>query len=44
VQFDRVPPVLGHAPAFSADSDEILLGLGWDWERILDAKINGAVF
>ena len=43
VQFGRTPPALGRAPEFNADCDEILLSLGWDDERILNAKISGAV-
>jgi crotonobetainyl-CoA:carnitine CoA-transferase CaiB-like acyl-CoA transferase len=43
VQFDRTPPTLAPAPVFAGDSDEILLALGWDWPRILEAKESGAV-
>jgi len=43
VQFDRTPPTLSPAPAFSADTDEILTKLGWDMDAILEAKISGAV-
>jgi hypothetical protein len=31
------------APEFAGDTDEVLEGLGWDAEKILDAKIKGAV-
>jgi crotonobetainyl-CoA:carnitine CoA-transferase CaiB-like acyl-CoA transferase len=44
VQFDREPPELEPAPEFGADTDEILLSLGWDWDTILEAKASGAVF
>jgi crotonobetainyl-CoA:carnitine CoA-transferase CaiB-like acyl-CoA transferase len=44
VQFDRTPPALGPAPGFGGDTDEILLSLGWDWDRILEAKASGAAF
>jgi crotonobetainyl-CoA:carnitine CoA-transferase CaiB-like acyl-CoA transferase len=43
VQFDRSPPELAPAPEFGADTDEILLSLGWDWDAILEAKASGAV-
>jgi len=43
VQFDRSPPALAPAPEFGADTDEILLSLGWDWDAILEAKASGAV-
>jgi len=43
VQFDREPPVLAPAPEFGADTDEILLSLGWDWDAIIEAKASGAV-
>ena len=43
VQFDRDPPDLAPAPEFGADTDDILLSLGWDWDAILEAKASGAV-
>jgi crotonobetainyl-CoA:carnitine CoA-transferase CaiB-like acyl-CoA transferase len=43
IQFDLVPPRLGAAPAFAADTDDILLSLGMDMDQILEAKISGAV-
>ncbi len=43
VQFDRTAPVLGPAPEFSADADELLAGLGLDEEAIIDAKVFGGV-
>jgi crotonobetainyl-CoA:carnitine CoA-transferase CaiB-like acyl-CoA transferase len=43
VQFDREPPELVPAPEFGADTDEILLSLGWDWDAIIEAKASGAV-
>ena len=42
IQFDRTPPELGPAPGFGGDTDEILLSLGWDWDRIIEAKASGA--
>ena len=43
VQFDRTPPQLSPAPAFSADADEVLGEIGMDEQAILDAKISGAL-
>ena len=44
IQFDRTPPALGPAPGFGGDTDEILLSLGWDWDRIIEAKASGAAW
>jgi crotonobetainyl-CoA:carnitine CoA-transferase CaiB-like acyl-CoA transferase len=43
VQFDLSPPQLGPAPEFAAQTEEILMELGLDWERILALKAAGAV-
>ncbi len=43
VQFDRSPPALTAAPEFCAHGEEVLLAMGWDWDRILDAKNSGAL-
>jgi crotonobetainyl-CoA:carnitine CoA-transferase CaiB-like acyl-CoA transferase len=43
VQFDRTPPALTPAPAFGADTDEVLQSLGMDWDAIIAAKTSGAV-
>ncbi|MEU6140449.1 CoA transferase [Streptomyces sp. NPDC047081] len=43
VQFDVTAPQLGPAPEFAAQTEEILLELGLDWERILALKMAGAV-
>jgi crotonobetainyl-CoA:carnitine CoA-transferase CaiB-like acyl-CoA transferase len=43
VQFDRAAPDLEPAPEFASDTDELLLSLGWDWDRIIAAKTSGAV-
>jgi crotonobetainyl-CoA:carnitine CoA-transferase CaiB-like acyl-CoA transferase len=43
IRFDRVPPTLTPAPEFSADADQILESVGWSEERIMEAKITGAV-
>jgi crotonobetainyl-CoA:carnitine CoA-transferase CaiB-like acyl-CoA transferase len=43
VQFDRVPPTMTPAPGFGADTDDVLLSLGMDWDAIIEAKASGAV-
>lgn len=43
VHFGRQAPELEPAPGFGQDTDDVLRGLGWDDERIIQAKIDGAV-
>ncbi|MEU6642859.1 CoA transferase [Saccharomonospora sp. NPDC046836] len=43
VQFDVAAPQLDAAPAFAAQTEEILLELGVDWDRIIALKEAGAV-
>lgn len=43
VQFDIAAPHVGPAPEFAAQTEEILLGLGLDWDRISALKAAGAV-
>ena len=43
VQFDVTAPEPGPAPEFAAQTEEILLELGLDWERIIELKTAGAV-
>jgi crotonobetainyl-CoA:carnitine CoA-transferase CaiB-like acyl-CoA transferase len=43
VQFDVSAPQLSPAPEFAAQTEEILLDLGLDWDRISALKAAGAV-
>ena len=43
VQFDVAAPHTGPAPGFAEQTDEILLELGLDWDRIIELKTAGAV-
>ena len=43
MQFDVAAPESGPAPEFAAQTEEILLELGLDWERIIELKTAGAV-
>lgn len=43
VQFDVSAPDAGPAPKFAEQTDEILAGLGLDWDRIIELKTLGAV-
>jgi len=43
VQFDVTAPELGPAPAFAAQTEEILQEIGLDWDRIIELKSSGAV-
>jgi crotonobetainyl-CoA:carnitine CoA-transferase CaiB-like acyl-CoA transferase len=43
VQFDVGAPETGGAPGFAEQTDEILLELGLDWDRIIELKTAGAV-
>jgi crotonobetainyl-CoA:carnitine CoA-transferase CaiB-like acyl-CoA transferase len=43
VHFGRQAPTLTPAPAFGQDTDDVLREMGWDDERILQAKIDGGV-
>ncbi|MCX8560822.1 CoA transferase [Mycolicibacterium mucogenicum] len=43
VQFDVTPPQTGPAPGFAEQTEEILLELGMDWDRIIELKSAGAV-
>ena len=43
VQFDVTAPELGPAPAFAAQTEEILQEIGLDWDHIIELKSSGAV-
>lgn len=43
VQFDVTAPQTGPAPAFVAQTDDVLVELGLDWDRIIELKTAGAV-
>ncbi len=43
VQFDETPPTLRPAPGFGEHTDNLLLELGFDWDRIIELKLSGAV-
>ncbi len=43
VQFDVSAPESGPAPGFAEQTDEILMELGFDWDRIIELKTAGAV-
>lgn len=43
VQFDERPPVLQPAPDHGQHTEEVLLGLGLDWDEIIAHKESGAI-
>jgi crotonobetainyl-CoA:carnitine CoA-transferase CaiB-like acyl-CoA transferase len=43
VQFDETPPALSRAPQFAEHTDELLRELGYDEDKIIKLKIDGAV-
>ena len=43
VQFNVAAPQTGPAPGFAEQTDEILMELGLDWDRIIELKTAGAV-
>lgn len=43
VQYDETPPLPARSPEHGADTEVLLLELGYDWEQIAAAKEAGAV-
>ncbi len=43
VQFDETPPEPTRSPGHGEHTDEILTELGYDWDKVIDAKVSGAV-
>jgi crotonobetainyl-CoA:carnitine CoA-transferase CaiB-like acyl-CoA transferase len=43
VQFDVTAPQTAPAPGFAEQTDEILMEIGLDWDRIIELKTTGAV-
>jgi len=43
VQFDHESPTLQAAPEFAADTEAVLLELGFEWDRIMELKVAGAI-
>jgi crotonobetainyl-CoA:carnitine CoA-transferase CaiB-like acyl-CoA transferase len=43
VQFNDHRPSPRPAPALGADTDRVLLELGYDWDRLVELKVEGAI-
>ena len=43
IQFDEIPPSSQRAPEAGEQTEEILLELGFDWDRIAELKAKGSV-
>ena len=43
IQYDGEPTRPRRAPEFNEQGDEILAGLGLDWDAIVDLKLRGVV-
>ena len=45
VEFDeQYPPVASPAPEVGQHTEEVLLELGYDWDRIIELKLADAIF
>jgi crotonobetainyl-CoA:carnitine CoA-transferase CaiB-like acyl-CoA transferase len=43
VQFDETAPVLRPSPGFAEQTDQVLLDIGLDWDRLFELKSAGAI-
>ena len=43
VQFNGAQPAPRPAPELGADTDRVLLELGYDWDRLVEMKVEGAI-
>jgi len=43
VQFDEQPATVRRAPEHGQHTDEVLLELGYDWDRIVELKVAEVV-
>ena len=43
VQFDEQPTALRRAPEHGQHTDEVLLELGYNWDRIIELKLGEVV-
>lgn len=43
VQFNGVQPIPRPAPELGADTDRVLLELGYDWDQLVELKVEGAI-
>jgi crotonobetainyl-CoA:carnitine CoA-transferase CaiB-like acyl-CoA transferase len=43
VQYDEQPAIPSRAPEFNEHGDDILAGLGLDWDTVVDLKVRGIV-
>ncbi|MGE3619828.1 MAG: CaiB/BaiF CoA transferase family protein [Acidimicrobiia bacterium] len=42
-RIDEVAPVLGRAPGFAADTDEVLAELGYTFDELVQMKVDGTI-
>ena len=43
VHFDEQPPELRRGPTFAEHTDDVLQALGYDWDAIIQLKLDGVV-